>query len=162
MRRKMTLADIGRGLGISRQRVHALRAKGMPVDSIRAAQEWRAEHLDPDLMRPDPRSGTRSAGAADDGGWRARLGAARAAREEFALVRERGEFFGKAEVLATWQRRFADVRTRLLAIPNTVGARTRPEALRDEVLLAVETEIYNALLDVSGTAAESEAGAPDA
>jgi DNA-binding transcriptional regulator LsrR (DeoR family) len=55
MRRKTLQSDIARALGISRQRVHVLMNRGMPVDSVDAARAWRAEHMDADLMKPDPR-----------------------------------------------------------------------------------------------------------
>jgi hypothetical protein len=45
--RTTTMADIGRALGLSRQAVHALHLRGMPVHSVEAAHAWRLTHLDP-------------------------------------------------------------------------------------------------------------------
>ena len=54
MRKKLSQADVGRALGISRQRVFALVRRGMPTTSIAAARAWRAENLDADTMKPEP------------------------------------------------------------------------------------------------------------
>ena len=54
MRKKLSQADVGRALGISRQRVFKLVGRGMPTTSIAAARAWRAENLDQDLVKPGP------------------------------------------------------------------------------------------------------------
>lgn len=45
--RAPTMAEIGRALDLSRQAVHALSRRGMPVHSVEAAHAWRLAHLDP-------------------------------------------------------------------------------------------------------------------
>lgn len=45
--RTPTMAEIGRALGLSRQAVHTLSRRGMPVHSVEAAHAWRLAHLDP-------------------------------------------------------------------------------------------------------------------
>ena len=45
--RAPSMAEIGRALGLSRQAVHALHLRGMPVHSVEAAHDWRLAHLDP-------------------------------------------------------------------------------------------------------------------
>jgi hypothetical protein len=45
--RTPTMAEIGRTLGLSRQAVHALHLRGMPIHSAEAAHAWRLAHLDP-------------------------------------------------------------------------------------------------------------------
>lgn len=45
--RTPTMAEIGRALDLSRQAVHALSRRGMPVHSVEAAHAWRLAHLDP-------------------------------------------------------------------------------------------------------------------
>jgi hypothetical protein len=45
--RTPTMAEIGRALGLSRQAVHTLNRRGMPVHSVEAAHAWRLAHLDP-------------------------------------------------------------------------------------------------------------------
>jgi hypothetical protein len=42
-----SMAEIGRALDLSRQAVHALHLRGMPVFSVEAAHAWRLAHLDP-------------------------------------------------------------------------------------------------------------------
>ena len=44
--KRLTQAEIGRALGISKQAVSQLKAKGMPVESIEAAARWRATNID--------------------------------------------------------------------------------------------------------------------
>jgi hypothetical protein len=43
---KPTLAELGNALGLARSTVAALKARGMPVDSLEAARAWRAAHID--------------------------------------------------------------------------------------------------------------------
>ncbi len=64
---------------------------------------------------------------------------------------ESGDYLPRADVLSTWQRRFSILRSRLLGIPSRVAARTSGKTTRDEVLLAVEQELYQGLLECSGT-----------
>ena len=45
--RPPSMAEIGRALDLSRQAVHALHLRGMPVHSVEAAHAWRLAHLDP-------------------------------------------------------------------------------------------------------------------
>lgn len=45
--RTPTMAEIGRALDLSRQAVHSLSRRGMPVHSVEAAHAWRLAHLDP-------------------------------------------------------------------------------------------------------------------
>lgn len=44
--KRLTQAEIGRALGISKQAVSQLKAKGMPVDTIESAARWRATNID--------------------------------------------------------------------------------------------------------------------
>lgn len=54
----MSQAKLARELGLSGAMVSKLKARGMPIDSIEAAQAWRKSNLDPSLKkevrRPDP------------------------------------------------------------------------------------------------------------
>lgn len=50
--RTPTMAEIGRALGLSRQAVHTLSRRGMPVHSVEAAHAWRLAHLDPARRKP--------------------------------------------------------------------------------------------------------------
>lgn len=43
---RLTLREIGEALGISKQAVSQLKAKGMPVGSIEAARRWRESNID--------------------------------------------------------------------------------------------------------------------
>lgn len=45
--RTPTMAEIARALGVSRQAVHTLHRRGMPVHSVEAAHAWRKANLDP-------------------------------------------------------------------------------------------------------------------
>ena len=152
-----TKSEIARHLRVDPASINRWAKRGMPVYDLELAVAWHGTYI-------RTRRGRKAAAApaVDPAGdpaartWRERLDKAAAQRAELALARERGEFFPKADVLSTWQRRFSDVRARLLAIPNKVGGRTSAKALRDEVLLAVEEEIYEALMDVSGTRGDGD------
>lgn len=50
--RAPSMAEIARALGLSRQAVHTLHRRGMPVHSVEAAHTWRLEHLDPGRRKP--------------------------------------------------------------------------------------------------------------
>jgi hypothetical protein len=49
-----TQTEIGRELGLSKAAVSKLKARGMPCSSADAARRWRARHLEPGRIRPDP------------------------------------------------------------------------------------------------------------
>ena len=160
-------AAYARQRGVSRAAVHkALKRCRIPLaagklDPLVADTLWKAR-TDPEQARRALAQQRPEAAPAGDGAdkalsWRERIDRARAMRDELQLAKERGEFFPKAEVLVTWQRRISEAKTRLLAIPNRVGARTSATALRDEVLAQVDAELYEALLDLSGTRGEPDA-----
>lgn len=48
-------AAIARAIGVAKSRITALKAQGMPVHSIEAAQAWRRTHLNPARTKPPPR-----------------------------------------------------------------------------------------------------------
>jgi len=56
----------------------------------------------------------------------------------------------RAAVLAGWQEQILPFRARLPAIPNNVGARTHPSALRDKIIALVNAQIYAALTEIAG------------
>lgn len=41
----MSKAELARSLGVSRQMIYKLMAKGMPIDSLESAQNWRNRNL---------------------------------------------------------------------------------------------------------------------
>lgn len=43
----MNITDLARSLGLSRQMVYKLRDKGMPIDNIESANEWRRTSINP-------------------------------------------------------------------------------------------------------------------
>ena len=47
-------AAIARAIGCAKSRITALKAQGMPVHSIEAAQAWRRTHLNPARTKPPP------------------------------------------------------------------------------------------------------------
>lgn len=51
MRRKYLKADLARDLGVDRSLVTRYARRGMPTRSLAAAEEWRAAHLDPLLVK---------------------------------------------------------------------------------------------------------------
>ena len=81
---------------------------------------------------------------------RVRLLNAQADLREFELERERGKYLPSTEVLATWQRRFAEVRARLLSIPDRIGSQTQPSRVRDELLALFEHELHEAMREIAG------------
>jgi hypothetical protein len=52
MRRKLLKSDLARALGLHRSRITQLERQGMPTGSVEAARAWRAEHCDPDRVKP--------------------------------------------------------------------------------------------------------------
>ncbi len=48
----MLKKDLAIALGISAPMVTKLHQRGMPIDSVEAAQQWRRQHLDPGRVKP--------------------------------------------------------------------------------------------------------------
>lgn len=51
-KKAMTLTDLGKQLGITKGQASKLSTRGMPVDNVEAAQQWRRKNLDPAWMKP--------------------------------------------------------------------------------------------------------------
>ena len=43
----MSKSELARNIGISRQMIYKLMAKGMPIDDLESALAWRKHHLNP-------------------------------------------------------------------------------------------------------------------
>ncbi|MFZ1827995.1 MAG: hypothetical protein WAW42_04355 [Candidatus Competibacteraceae bacterium] len=50
----MKQADLAKALGLTQPTVSALKARGMPTDSVAAARAWRAAHVNPVIRLPRP------------------------------------------------------------------------------------------------------------
>jgi len=152
-------STIATALGVSPAQITRWRARGMPPD-LDAARAWHSAHIRTRRKRSKNGSASEHFSAVAPPGdsvgdpparsWRERLDRANAQVRERELEVARGEHFSRAEVAATWRRAFSEFRTRMLAVPNAIGARTTPSPTRDKILEAVDEEIRAALLQLSG------------
>jgi hypothetical protein len=114
----LTISEMARGLNLSRTAVRNHVAQGMPLTSVRAAQAWRARHLDPSRIER---------GKAAHGGpvpeptdlSLARTTRIEAANElaQLALLEKRGVLARRNKVRAEFARSLAGLRGALLQIP---------------------------------------------
>jgi phage terminase Nu1 subunit (DNA packaging protein) len=146
--------EIAAGLSVSEAMVSKLKKAGMPVTSIKAAQEWRRLKLDRsrtiDYRRTrHPRHQAARAAARTGPDARERLDAVRAEIAELDLAERRGELIQRSTALAGWQKQVSAFRSRSLAIVSRVSAQF-PADMRVRLAEVLEREIYEALAELGG------------
>lgn len=151
MRARLTLAQLGQALGVTKQAVSKLAKQGMPVTSVEAARTWRAQHLDagrtkdarmaidapaPPPAPPDAEQDDAPAPSdtAEYREHRARRERIRAEREQVELDRLRGSLVDVGEVARL---RFTESRALRDALGN-VGARIKDACAAETDPLRVE------------------------
>lgn len=175
-------AALGRALGLSPAAITKLKAQGMPVDSIEAAQAWREARQNvaarkpapasvqsaarpvsvpvsfPPLRRPDPGApGLDRPGLADDSGED--RDAARTRREiseaniaEMTEARLAKELIRVSVVQAQLGTDYATLREAMLQIPARLAPKLAAESDPAAIQVALHAEIHQALQDMAGIA----------
>ena len=145
-------------LGISKATCSEAVKRGMPVDSLEAAQAWRARHLDP--ARRKQAKDTPEAlppiepplESFDEAKTRDKI--AEADMREMAAAKRRGELIEVAAVVNVLAHDFATTRDALLQLPSRLAAMLAAERDPAAVQNLLHAEIHQALVTL--------AGAPDA
>lgn len=177
----LTQSALAEALGLTKGRVAQLKAQGMPVDSIEAAQAWREARQNvaarkpapasvqatrpvsvpasfPPLRRPDPGApGIDHPGLADESGED--RDAARTRREiseaniaEMTEARLARELIRVAVVQAQLGTDYATLREAMLQIPARLAPRLAAESDPAAIQVALHAEIHQALQDMAGVA----------
>lgn len=145
-------------LGISRSSCSALASRGMPTDSLEAAQAWRERNLDPARRKDGTRSDEpiREPNPSDEqpesfDQARTRDKIAEANLREMAAAKRRGELIEIAVVVAQLGKDYATTRDTLLQIPARMAALLAAESDPAVVQVMLHAEIHQALVQLSGT-----------
>lgn len=145
-------------LGISRSSCSALASRGMPTDSLEAAQAWRASNLDPARRKDSPQDGERihepdpsgeQAESFDQARTRDKI--AEANLREMTAAKRRGELIEVSAVLAQLGSDYATTRDTLLQIPARMAPLLAAESDPAVLQTMLHAEIHQALLQLSGT-----------
>lgn len=166
MNKPLLQCELALALGVSPTRVSRDAQRGMPTDSIEAARDWRARHLQlrvkgkraaPVVTTPAPAAAPAPAMLAARAELeldedrisyeeaRRRREAAEAQRAELQLAELRGDLVRAADIKAALSRRVASLRESFLQMPSRLVPLlvAQPQAahmdrlLRDEILLAL-------------------------
>lgn len=145
-------AEIAQALGVSVSQVSLDKKRGMPVTSVEAARQWRAENVGP-RIKPEHNGGdgspARGANAQDYWESRARREAAEAELAELKVEEQRGTLVKAADVRAAHAKRLAGLREAMLQIParlSAVLAAESDQARCHDVLMA---EVHTVLQQVA-------------
>lgn len=150
MHARLTFAQLGQALGVTKQAISKLAKQGMPVTSVEAARAWRVQHLDAGRTKdarmaidppvpPAPRDAEQDdapapSDTAEYREHRARRERIRAEREQVELDRLRGSLVDVGEVARL---RFTESRQLRDALGN-VGARIKDACAAETDPLRVE------------------------
>lgn len=144
-------------LGISRSSCSALARRGMPTDSLEAAQAWRERNLDPVRRKEGQRQRDPAPTAGQPGDLpesfdqaRTRDKIAEANMREMAAAKRRGELIEVAAVLAELGRAYAAIRDTLMQIPARMGPLLAAESDPAIVQSLLHAEIHQTLVQLSG------------
>lgn len=146
MPQPLTVSEMARRLGLSRTAVRNHVAAGMPLTSVRAAQAWRARHLDPSRIERGKAAhgGPGSEPTALVLARTARM-EAEARRSQLDLLKARGVLDRRDTVRSDFARQLTGLREALLQIPSRlappVAAATEPA----EVAALIQAEVDAAL-----------------
>jgi len=147
---------IAQALGISKSQCSDLVKRGMPLDSVEAAQAWRESHLDPARRKGGPRASQQPAAQPSErpesfDEARTRDKVAEANLREMAAAKRRGELIEVAAVQNALGQAFATTRDALLQIPARMGPLLAAERDPARVQNMLHDEIHQALVELSGT-----------
>jgi phage terminase Nu1 subunit (DNA packaging protein) len=149
---------IAQALGISKSQCSDLARRGMPVDSVEAAQAWRESNLDPARRKggqqPAAQSGERHE-TFDEARTRDKV--AEANLREMTAAKRRGELIEVAAVRTVMAHSYSTIRDALLQIPDRMGALLAAESDVVRVRNMLHSEIHQALVELAGTSESVQA-----
>lgn len=148
-------AAVGRVLGLSPATMSKLKKQGMPVHSVEAAQTWREARQSVAARKPLPATAstfaplpTALAGEGYDAA-RTRREIAEANLAELKEAEQQGRVIQVEAVRAAWARRLAGTRDAILQIPIRVAPILAAETSIEQVSILLETELRQALAELS-------------
>ncbi len=165
-------ADLARSLGIDPALITRYKARGMPVDSLEAAQQWMADNVrsrvrtigqadkpaavEPDTLpllaadeAPPPLRDSQQAESLSYSVDRARRERYEADMAEIKLREQQGDLVRKADVRITMAERLGEVRTNLLQIPARLAPLVAPETDQGKVHAMIDAELRTVLLKLT-------------
>lgn len=117
--------DIAQALGIAKSRVTALKAQGMPVDTIAAALAWRQANLHPGRIKTPVAVPVESTVKAIDHGSdetfleaRSRRERSEADKSEIELAQLQGTLINRAGVEMAVETAFRQIRDTIMSVPD--------------------------------------------
>ena len=144
-------------LGLSRSTCSDLVKRGMPSDSLEAAQAWRESNLDPARRKDGPgardhRSEDTVARSESFDEARTRDKVAEANLREMTAAKQRGELIEVAALKAVLSTDYATTRDTLLQIPARMAPLLAAEKDPATVQNLLHAEIHQALMTLAGAA----------
>jgi phage terminase Nu1 subunit (DNA packaging protein) len=146
---------IAQALGISKSQCSDLVKRGMPIDSVDAAQAWREANLDPARRKGGPGGSTPR--PAESSAWpetfdeaRTRDKTAEANLREMTAAKRRGELIEVAAVRTVMAQSYSTIRDALLQIPARMGPLLAAETDPAQVQNLLHAEIHTALTELAG------------
>lgn len=173
MVKRLTQAALAQSLDLTEGRVSQLKSQGMPVDSVEAAQAWRnaqqnvaarkpappvvdalaAQHVDvqPVAVPFVPQTFPPLSDFPDEDfqAARTRREIAEANLAELKEAEQNGKVIQADAVRAAWSRRVAGTRDALLQIPSRLAPVLAAEPSMERIALLLETELRQALHELS-------------
>lgn len=173
--KRYTQTELARDLGVSPERVRQLKVRGMPVDSLEAAQAWREQQQNVAMRKPAPADVLPAAsfpplgvepfqeyvGSALDEDFQAARTRREIAEANLAEMREaelEGKLIRVDAIRAAWARRLSGTRDALLQIPSRLAPILAPETDLDRVALMLEEELRRSLAELSRDGLQSTEG----
>jgi hypothetical protein len=149
----MQQLELAQALGIHPSVVTRDKARGMPVDSLQAAQDWRRLNVRPRIKMGDgpPSAPSAPPPPAAEGGegdyWqsRSRREKAEADMAELKLAEQLGQLVRADAVRSAWAKRTAGMREALLQIPSRLSAVLAAESSQARCHDALQQELHAVL-----------------
>ena len=141
---------IAQALGIAKSRVTALKAQGMPVDTIAAALAWRTANLHPGRIKTPVAAPVESTVKAIDHGSdetfleaRSRRERSEANKSEIELAQLQGTLINRAGIEMALETAFRQIRDSIMTVPDKLPIDTAhrtmfQSALRDTLTDALK------------------------
>lgn len=182
----MNQKDLAAGLGLDESVISRYKRKGMPTDSVEAARQWKEANIKqraragdrlhghaapvaqdvPSQVQPPvayvPKTFPPLPGVAGDEDFQAartRREIAEANLAELKEAEQQGKVIQVEAVRAAWARRLAGTRDAILQIPVRVAPILAAETSIEQVSILLETELRQALAELSRDAMPGAAGA---
>lgn len=162
-------SDLAKALGVDPALVTRYKARGMPVHSIAAAQQWKIENVRSKVPavgqaeKPSPVTAPQLPLAAPDAGQqpdapqaatgysvdRARREKYEADLAEIKLREQQGDLVRRSDVRVEIAARLGEVRTNLLQIPARMAPLLAPETDQAKVHQLLDAELRNVLIKLT-------------